>query len=1114
MISLAKLSIRRPKAALCGWAVVALALITIGFGVSHAMSPSITVVAGTQSARAQHLAEQQFGPAQLVPILLEGPKAELNRVGPRLVIALNKRPHTRTLSAWDAGTAGAGLRPSPTAAMIVASVDRTEKNVVNHDQPQIERLVTHVVGSAPIKPYITGQPSIDRALRDAAINDLRRHELIAAAIVFFVLLIGLRAPVAAILVTVKAAASMLAAFGEVAILGHFMRLDVVGIAAGSMTGLAVAVAFGLLILDRFRNEQLADGRTSRDYATAAMLQLETTGRAVLVGGTGLVLALALVAIIGPTQLMVSVGAAALASAAFATGAAVVVMPAALVLLGRRLELLNFPAPGFLHRIWDRVVGGGNWVVRHAVYAGFAATAILAALAVPAFAINTGQPSVGQLPTHATARVAFEEVSRVMGPGWATPYDVIVVPRGRPITTPAVLASLVSFQRQIAHDKTVASVVGPGSINGTSNQLKKFGPSLIHSAKVSNQSKRDLVKLIDGLGQAGAGSAKLQSGLEQAVSGANRLHGGSGQAAAGAAALHNGLAQAKSGSDQLEGGLNQALSGARRLKTGAAQALSGSAQLLQGISLAQGPASQSLPGLNALSTTAGSTRSQVAGALGKAHATSGAIAAAEQAVAAIPDTPGLAAAKLRATGALARARSAAGETVSAISVAAGTARTTKALAAQIAYQAPGLFAALNMLHDGAAQLQSGLSQLRDGNAQLADGIGKLAGGGGQLRSGLGRLTSGAGQLQAGLQLLTNGAGQLAFGLSAAPGGAGQLTTGLGQMQAAVIKARGQIPSTKDLETLLRQSPGMFSNGYFVLSAIAGAPAADRNQASFAINLVRGGTAGQIVVVSNYASNDPRSEALRKHLVALSATFAKQQNADVAVGGPGKSLDDLTNAANSKIWIDVIVIAGALVLVLALALRAIVLPVAAVMLNLLVVAAAFGVVEMLFGGSNPPLGGPGYLDPITIISIFSVAFGISVSYSTVVLMRTREAYERHGNPRTAARAGLNHTAAAATGAAIAMVAAMIPFATTELINVRELGVGVGVAVLLVALLLRPVLLPAAEVVLGRIGWWPTRGPRAPKEPPPELPGRRPARMRLPHGRPRPQRPIRRPVVGGER
>ena len=75
MIALAKLSIRRPKAALAAWLAVAVALTLIGFGVSRTVSPSITVVPGTQSARAQQLANAQFGPTQVVPVLLEGPAA-------------------------------------------------------------------------------------------------------------------------------------------------------------------------------------------------------------------------------------------------------------------------------------------------------------------------------------------------------------------------------------------------------------------------------------------------------------------------------------------------------------------------------------------------------------------------------------------------------------------------------------------------------------------------------------------------------------------------------------------------------------------------------------------------------------------------------------------------------------------------------------------------------------------------------------------------------------------------------------------------------------------------------------------------------------------------------
>ncbi len=71
--------------------------------------------------------------------------------------------------------------------------------------------------------------------------------------------------------------------------------------------------------------------------------------------------------------------------------------------------------------------------------------------------------------------------------------------------------------------------------------------------------------------------------------------------------------------------------------------------------------------------------------------------------------------------------------------------------------------------------------------------------------------------------------------------------------------------------------------------------------------------------------------------------------VAVGGPGGNLGDLTNATKSKIWLDVAVIAIALTLVLVLALRSIVLPAVAIVFNLLVVGAAFGVIQMLFGGS---------------------------------------------------------------------------------------------------------------------------------------------------------------------
>ena len=111
MIRLARFSTRRPFVSLALWLAVAAALAAIGLGVSSSLSPTIVVVPGSETARAVHLAESNFGPSVLVPVMLEGPKAELDRQGPALVKALAARRDTRVLSAWDVGDTGAVAAP-------------------------------------------------------------------------------------------------------------------------------------------------------------------------------------------------------------------------------------------------------------------------------------------------------------------------------------------------------------------------------------------------------------------------------------------------------------------------------------------------------------------------------------------------------------------------------------------------------------------------------------------------------------------------------------------------------------------------------------------------------------------------------------------------------------------------------------------------------------------------------------------------------------------------------------------------------------------------------------------------------------------------------------------
>lgn len=1081
--------------------LVAIVLGAIGLGVSHSLSPSIVVVPGSESSRAQTLTNAQFGSTQLVPILLRGPRTALDRQGPRLVRDLVKRPHTRALSAWDAGIASHGLRPSASAGMIVVSVDRPEKTVVAHDQPQIEALVARDV-AGPVRASVTGQPSIDRALKNEALSSTRRSELIALGILFVLLLVGLRAPLAAAAVTLLGAGVVLSAFGLLALLGRVIEIDPIAVALASMTGLALSVGFALLILDRFHQGErdadaaAAQGRRPSDSAeTSARLAGEAiagTGRAVLFAGSGLILALLLATAIAPTKILASLGIGVLLCSALAVGGAVVVMPAALVLCGRSIAI-GWIAPRGLTRDWDRLVGAGAWVRRRAVLAGALATAALLALAVPVFSLQTGPPDVNQLPPGNGARQAFETVARTMGPGWPTPYNMIVVnPRG-PITTAATLTKLDALQAQIARDPAVASVTGPGALSSQTKALGKLPKSLDESSKLLKGGKHDLQRLANGLGQAGSGARQLQSGLRSASTGAGQLHSGSSAAQAGSAQLHAGLSSAQAGSAKLSGGLEQALAGAKALKSGASQALAGSVDITNGLGSVNVPVSAGLGTIKQLETLAASTSNSIASLQGQSQSASGDVAGALSALRGM--TSGKEDPRYAETlAALTRAGEAIGGVSGSLGSTAPGAKEAAAIASTVATQNAFLASALGRLHSGAGELQAGLLKLQRGNAQLAGGVAKLSGGGGQLTGGLTKLRDGAGALEAGLGQLTSGTGQLESGLAGGVSPTGQLVNGLGVMQASVSKFSGRLPSPKDLEELHEQSPGLFNSGYFLLAAVAGAQPASSNAAGFTVNVARGGSAGQIVVISRYRSSAAKTTALGDRLRRTAERFAERNHLAVAVGGPAGNLADFTSATNARLPWVIVALALAIAAALGLALRAVLLPIVAVAFNLLTAAAAFGALSLLFGGSNPPLGGPGYIDPMSIVGIFTIVFGVSLIYLVLLLARTREELVAGKTVDDALDLALRRTAAASTGSGLLMIAALIPFATTDLLTVRELGVGLAIALAIDVFIVRPVLLPSAVKLLGRWSWWPTttgdgRAPRRPR------PSRKPRPLHFP-------------------
>jgi RND superfamily putative drug exporter len=150
------------------------------------------------------------------------------------------------------------------------------------------------------------------------------------------------------------------------------------------------------------------------------------------------------------------------------------------------------------------------------------------------------------------------------------------------------------------------------------------------------------------------------------------------------------------------------------------------------------------------------------------------------------------------------------------------------------------------------------------------------------------------------------------------------------------------------------------------------------------------------------------------------------------------------------------------------RSLLLPAIALVLNVVTILAAFGVLALAFQGDNA-LGGPGYLDAIIAMGVVGIVFGLSIDYAVFLVSRMREGYALTGSTNAAIEYGLRGTARIVTGAALIMSAAFVSLAVSGMSTLRQFGVGLTVAVLLDATIVRLVLLPALIKLAGPAAWW---------------------------------------------
>jgi uncharacterized membrane protein YdfJ with MMPL/SSD domain len=213
-----------------------------------------------------------------------------------------------------------------------------------------------------------------------------------------------------------------------------------------------------------------------------------------------------------------------------------------------------------------------------------------------------------------------------------------------------------------------------------------------------------------------------------------------------------------------------------------------------------------------------------------------------------------------------------------------------------------------------------------------------------------------------------------------------------------------------------------------------------------------------------------ERLRDDIVPAAAL---SRVATVDVGGETARSEDTRTQISGSMWKIVLFVLSLSFLVLMVMLRSLLLPLKAVLMNLLSIGAAFGILVAIFqwGWFDSLLGfeSQGALDTINVPLIFAIVFGLSMDYEVFLMSRIRERYMAHGDNDRAVAEGLASSARTISSAALIMTCVFGVFVLTGVPSIKELGLGCAVAIAIDATLVRLILVPAAMKLLGEWNWW---------------------------------------------
>ncbi len=195
--------------------------------------------------------------------------------------------------------------------------------------------------------------------------------------------------------------------------------------------------------------------------------------------------------------------------------------------------------------------------------------------------------------------------------------------------------------------------------------------------------------------------------------------------------------------------------------------------------------------------------------------------------------------------------------------------------------------------------------------------------------------------------------------------------------------------------------------------------------------------------------------------------------VLVGGESAEHVDQLRAIGHGLPLAILILAALTFVTLFLMTGSVVLPIKALVMNLLTVSATFGILVLIFQDGRfegfLDYSSQGALESTQPVFLFAVAFGLSTDYAVFLLTRIKEARDAGAGERESVALGLQRTGRIVTAAALLFAIALGAFATSQIIFIKELGVGTALAVLIDATIVRALLVPSLMALLGHRNWW---------------------------------------------